>query len=166
MGNSAVTWEWLWRQTTYRAYQIQKLATCLINLNKLIDAFCMLFAMWRYQHLCGQGDKSVFIRSTKDSKQYNNIQQRVRQGEATWFSSSNKSMEHSLCCPTWPVELQCLKTGGSGVVPPTWLLGFVFKLKDIGDRHYKSKSSNGESADFLPCNMPLWFNSQKASGTL
>lgn len=39
-------------------------------LNKLINAFCMLFAMWRYQHLCGQGDKSVFIRSTKDSKQY------------------------------------------------------------------------------------------------
>lgn len=88
-------------------------------LNKLINAFCMLFAMWRYQHLCGQGDKSVFIRSTKDSKQYNNIQQRVRQGEATWFSSSNKSMEHSQCCPTWPVELQCLKTGFG--VPPTWL---------------------------------------------
>ena len=145
-------------------YQIQKLATCWINLNKLIDAFCMLFAMWRYQHLCGQGDKSVFIRSTKDSKQYNNIQQRVRQGEATWFSSSNKSMEHSQCCPTWPVELQCLKKSGFGV-PPTWLRFQIKRYRRSALQKHWCRS-NGESADFLPCNMPLWFNSQKACGTL
>ncbi len=104
MGNSAETWEWFWHQITYCLYQIQKLPTCWISW--LIDSACW----FRYQNLWGQGEKSVFIGSTKDSKQYTTKSK---------TEGGNSGMKHSQC-PTWPVELQCLKSQGFGV-PPTWL---------------------------------------------